>query len=109
MLSLESIACSSRVPKPRGNFTFYISHCASSFIQNVNTEVGVGNMQSATQKWDDSDDQPTVPGSIPEAMVKTGDTKPVEVVFLASPEEFCVQVSISPVKYYVLLHVLNKI
>jgi hypothetical protein len=66
-------------------------------------------MQAATKKWDSSDAQPTVPGSIPEASVKIGDTKPVEVVFLASPEEFCVQVRISPVKYHVLLLVLNKI
>ncbi|XP_023716578.1 maternal protein tudor isoform X3 [Cryptotermes secundus] len=61
--------------------------------ENVKTEVWGGNMQAATQKWDDSGAQSTVSGSIPEAAVKIGDVKPVEVVFLASPEEFCVQMT----------------
>lgn len=96
--------------QPKDNFTFYIPHCALySYFQNVKTEVWGGNMQAATQKWDDSAVQSTVSGSIPEAEVKIGDVKPVEVVFLASPEEFCVQVSISIVKYCVLLCVLNKL
>jgi hypothetical protein len=101
--------CIYKVLRPRGDFTFYVPHYAFSVIQNVKTEEWGGNMQAATQKWDSSDSQPTVPGSIPGASIEIGDTKPVEVVFLASPEEFCVQVRISPIKYYSLLHVLNKI
>lgn len=99
-----------KVLQPRNNFTFYIPHCTLSFyIQNVKTEVWGGNMQAATQKWDDIDAQSTASGSIPEAAVKIGDVKPVEVVFLASPEEFCAQVRVFLVKYYVLLCVLNKL
>jgi hypothetical protein len=99
-----------KVVQPRVNFSFYVPHCALSFyVQNVETEVWGDNMQAATQKWDDDGAQSTVSGSIPEATVKTGDVKPVEVVFLASPEEFCVQVKVSLFKYYVLLKVLNKL
>jgi hypothetical protein len=92
-MALSSIRCFDVV------VTSYVPHYALYFIQNVKTEVWGGNMQAATQKWDDSDAQPTVPGSIPEIKVEIGDTKLVEVVFLASPEEFCVQVRIFPVKY----------
>jgi hypothetical protein len=98
------------VLQPRDDFTFCIPHRALSlYIQNVETEAWGGNMQAATQKWDDGDAQSAVSGSIPEAAVNIGDVKPVEVVFLVSPEEFCVQVSFALVKYYVLLHVVNKL
>jgi hypothetical protein len=49
-------------------------------------------MRATTQEWGDDDAKSSVPGSIPEAAIQIGDKKPVEVVFLASPEEFCVQV-----------------
>jgi hypothetical protein len=55
----------------------------------------------ATQEWDVDDIKLAVPVSIPEAPVQIGDLKPAEVVFLTSPEEFCIQVRMALVKYVV--------
>lgn len=55
-------------------------------------EVWRSSKQASTQEWGDDDAKSVVLDSIPEAAVQIGDMKPVEVVFLASPEEFCVQV-----------------
>lgn len=61
-------------------------------------------MQAATQEWDADDTELAVPvSSIPEAPVQIGDLKPVGVVFLTSPEEFCIQVRMVLVKYVVWL------
>jgi hypothetical protein len=49
-------------------------------------------VQAATQEWDVDDSEFAVPVSIPKAPVQIGDLKPAEVVFLTSPEEFCIQV-----------------
>jgi hypothetical protein len=66
-------------------------------------EVWRGSKQATTKEWGDDDAKSTIPGSIPEAAVQIGDIKPVEVVFLASPEEFCVQVRAVLLKYCILL------
>lgn len=58
-------------------------------------------MQAATQEWDVDDTEFAVPVSIPEAPVQIGALKPAEVVFLTSPEEFCIQVRMALVKYLV--------
>jgi hypothetical protein len=68
-------------------------------VQSVETEVWGGRMQAATQEWDVTDSETLGPVYIPEAPVQIGDMKPVEVVFLANPEEFCVQVRMALVKY----------
>jgi len=71
----------------------YVHYCALFvYIQSV---------QLASQEWDVDDTESAVPVSIPEAPVKIGDLKPVEMVFLTSPEEFCIQVRMSLVKYVV--------
>jgi hypothetical protein len=71
----------------------YVHYCALFvYIQSVETKELVGSVQAATQEWDVDDTELAVPVSIPEAPVQIGDMKPVEVVFLTSPEEFCVQV-----------------
>jgi len=58
-------------------------------------------VQAATQEWDVDDTEFAVPVSILEAPVQIGDLKPAEVVFLTSPEEFCIQVRMALVKYLV--------
>jgi hypothetical protein len=69
----------------------YVHYFALSvYIQSEETEVWGGSLQAATQEWDVNDNESAV--TIPESPVQIGDMKPVEVVFLASPEEFCVQV-----------------
>lgn len=68
----------------------YVRYCALFvYIQSV---------QAATQEWDVDDTELAVPVSIPGAPVQIGDMKPVEVVFLTSPEEFCIQVRMALVK-----------
>jgi hypothetical protein len=69
-------------------------------------EVWGGSEQATTQEWDDNDVKSTVPGSVPDAAVQIGDMKSVVVVFLASPEEFCVQVTAVLVIYYVLFCII---
>ena len=64
----------------------YVHYCALFvYIQSV---------QAASEEWDVDDTELAVPVSIPEAPVQIGDLKPAEVVFLTSPEEFCIQVRI---------------
>lgn len=58
-------------------------------------------MQAVSEEWDVDDTELAVPVSIPEAPVQIGDLKPAEVVFLTSPEEFCIQVRMALVKYVV--------
>jgi hypothetical protein len=71
----------------------YVHYCALSvYIQSEETDVWGGSLQAATQEWDVNDNESAVRVTIPEPPVQIGDMKPVEVVFLASPEEFCVQV-----------------
>jgi hypothetical protein len=68
----------------------YVHYCALFvYIQSEQTD---------TQEWDVDDTKLAVPVSIPEAPVRIGDMKPVEVVFLTSPEDFCVQVRVPLVK-----------
>jgi hypothetical protein len=71
----------------------YVHYCALFvYIQSV---------EAATQEWDVDDTELAVPVSIPEAPVQIGDLKPVEVVVLTSPEEFCIQVRMALVNYVV--------
>jgi hypothetical protein len=87
----------------------YISCASFVYVQNMKTEVLRGSKQATAQEWHGNGTQSTVPRSIPEALVEIADTKPVEVVSFANPEEFYVQVTASLYKYYVLLYVLNEL
>jgi hypothetical protein len=68
----------------------YVHYCAL-FIY-------IQSEQADTQEWDVDDTILAVPASIPEAPVQIGDMKSVEVVFVTSPVEFCIQVRLPLVK-----------
>ncbi|XP_069701642.1 uncharacterized protein tud isoform X2 [Periplaneta americana] len=49
--------------------------------------------EGTEEEWNSGDEQKEIQSSIPEAALRVGDTKIIQLVFLTSPEEFCVQVT----------------